>query len=148
MPVEISKVGFSDEDPPEIFGLGWADVEVNEFGINKRWSIDKRAELFLPLPMDSELALEFEVLPAPGIDDQEMTVRVNGETVGSQTLNRGVQFVTITVPSGLATEPFSKIDLEFSGLQVSEKPGRRSISVSFYELNIFQATDGQSGESE
>ena len=138
MPVEISKVEFSDEDHAELFGMGWGDVEVNESGISKRWSVAERAELFLPLPMDSDLTLEFELMSAPEVDDQVMTVRINGEAVGSRKLTHRVQFVTVTVPSVLVTEPLSRIDLEFSRLQVSETAGRRSISVSFYQLNIFQ----------
>ena len=141
MPVEISKVEFSDEDQPELFGMGWGDVEVNESGISKRWSVAERAELFLPLPMGSELILEFEVLTAPGVDDQEMTVRVNGEAVGSRKLTHRLQYVSVSVPAALVTEPLSRIDLEFSRLQRPEKAGRRNISVSFYQLNIFQAPD-------
>ena len=145
MPAEISKVEFSNQDAPELFGMGWGDVEVNESGISKRWSVATYAELFLPLPMDRDLALEFKVLTAQNVDDQEITVRVNGEAVGSRKLNHRVQFVTVTVPAALITESLSKIDLEFSRLQVSETAGRRNISVSFYQLNIFQLPDSVTG---
>jgi len=137
MPINISAVNFSDEDDLEIFGMGWSFVEVNKAGATKRWSIAKRAELFLPLPTNKNLTLEFKVLMAPGLDEQEMTVKVNGEVVGTKELEHRVQFVSVDVPSDLVTEPVSEVILEFSNLKLPDTPNRRKISVSFYQLKIY-----------
>ena len=134
-------MGFSDEDNPQIFGMGWGKVEINQGGISKRWSIAKRAELFLPLPTGSDLVLVFRVLSAPGLDNQVMKLRVNGEVIDSLSLERRLQTVTMSLPASLITVPVSKFVLEFSELKEPETADKRSISVSFYELNIFQAKE-------
>jgi len=141
LPTQISRVGFSDEDSPQIFGMGWGKVEINQDGISKRWSIAKRAELFLPLPTGSDLVLVFRVLSAPGLANQVMKLRVNGEVIDSRRLESRVQTVTMSLPASLITEPVSEFMLEFSELKEPETAGNRSISVSFYELNIFQAKE-------
>jgi len=141
LPTQISRVGFSDEDNPQIFGMGWGKVEINQGGISKRWSIAKRAELFLPLPTGSDLVLVFRVLSAPGLDNQVMKLRVNGEVIDSLSLERRLQTVTMSLPASLITVPVSKFVLEFSELKEPETADKRSISVSFYELNIFQAKE-------
>ncbi len=141
IPTEISKVDFSNEDEAGIFGMGWGQVEVNQAGISKRWSIAKKAELFLPLPTGEDLTLQFQVLMAPGIIDQVITVKVNGEIVGSRGLEERVQFVTVSVPARLISKPVSEISLEFSKIRQPETPGRRNISVSFYQLKIYRSPD-------
>jgi hypothetical protein len=145
LPSAISTVNFSDDDNPEIFGLGWGHVETNESGISKRWSIAKEAQLYLPLPVDEKLTLEFEVLMAPGLDDQKMTVKVDGVEVGSRDLGHRVQFVTVEVPAGLVTRPVSDVTLEFSNLQIASDPDVRKVSVSFYNLAIYRPTDNHQG---
>jgi len=133
----MTEVKFSEDDEDEIFGLGWSHVEVNQAGISKRWSIAKRAELFLPLPVGENISLQFKVLNAPGLSDQVMTIKVNGEIVGSRHLEDRVQFVTANVPATLVSSPLSEVVLEFSELKLPENPARRKISVSFYQLKIF-----------
>jgi hypothetical protein len=141
MPVEVSKVKFSLDDDPELFGFGWAEVEVSEAGISKRWSIAKRAELNLPLPTGKNLNFEFRVLTEPALDNQVMTIKVNGEVVGVRNLEHRVQFVTVNVPARLLTYPVSEVVLEFSELKEPQDVGRRKLSVSFYELNIYEAPE-------
>ena len=139
MPSLISTVHFSGEDDQDIFGSGWGHAEVNKKGVTKRWSIAKQAELFLPLPGSKQLTLDFKVLMAPDLSEQPMTVKVNGEVIGSRDLDHRIQSVSVTVPAGLVTEPVSTVTLGFSRLKLPDDPRHRKISVSFYELNVYQA---------
>jgi hypothetical protein len=141
LPAQISRVAFSDEDNPQIFGMGWGEVEVNKNGISKRWSIAQRAELFLPLPTGNDLVLSFRLMSAPGLLDQTMKVSVNGKVIDSRNLESRVVTATITLPAELIEEPVSEIVLEFSEIKKPESADDRSVSVSFYELNIFQAPE-------
>ncbi|MCW8925444.1 MAG: hypothetical protein OQJ84_04235 [Xanthomonadales bacterium] len=138
MPELIATVNFSREDDPAIYGPGWSHYEVNNEGVTKRWSDAKRAELYLPLPSGEDLTLEFKVLMAPGLPDQEMTVKVNGQVVGSRDLEHRIRFVSVGVPSSLISQPVTEVALEFSRLKMREGRQRRDISVSFYQLNIYQ----------
>lgn len=148
MPKVINTVNFSEEDHPDIYGFGWSHYEVNEEGVTKRWSEAKRAELFLPLPMGEDMTLEFKVLVAPGLSGQEMTVRVNGTMLETRTLGNQVQFVSAHVPAELIDKPVSDVVLEFSQLKLSGIPGRRNISVSFYQLKVFQSDSKQTDSGE
>jgi len=141
MPTEISTVEFSNEDEQELFGMGWGHVEVNATGISKRWSTAKEAVLFLPLPADEDLTMQFEVMNAPGLVDQVMSVKVNGELVGSRHLEDRVQVVSVNVPTELITKPISEVRLEFSKLKLPKTQDRRKISVSFFQLKIYQVSE-------
>ena len=118
--------------------MGWGEVEVNERGNSKRWSVAERSELFLPLPAGHDLTLAFRVLSASGLDNQNMTVRVNGEELGSRKLENQVQTVTFDVPKALVIAPVTKVVLEFSQVRDPKSADKRRISVSFYELKITQ----------
>ncbi len=141
MPTQVSRVEFSNEDEPEIFGMGWGHVEVNDSGISKRWSVSERAEMFLPLPAGNDLTLSFRVLSAPGLDKQVMKVWINGELVDSRRVDSRLQTVTMTVAAGLITTPVAELVLEFSQVKEPETVEKRRISVSFYELSIYQSTE-------
>jgi hypothetical protein len=138
MPELVTEVNFSSADEAELFGFGWGQVEVNDAGISKRWSTAEQAQLFLPLPSveGSDLAMEFKVMSAPGVENQKMTVVVNGETVGSRELEFRVQVVSVTVPARLITTGMSEVLLQFSEILEPKNEDRRRISVSFFELKI------------
>lgn len=138
LPEVVSTINFSRQDDPEIYGPGWSHYEVNNEGVTKRWSNAKRAELYLPLPAGKDLTLEFKVLMAPGLPDQVMTVRVNGEVVGSRELEHRIRFVSMNVPAELVSQPVTEVVLEFSRLKLPEKNQRRELSVSFYQLKVYQ----------
>ena len=138
IPEVISTVTFSEQDNPEIYGFGWSHFEINKKGVAKRWSNARRAELYLPLPIGKESTLEFKVLMAPGLEDQQMTVKVNGEVVGTRDLEPRIQYVTMRVPAELASKPVSDVVLEFSRIKLPEPHQRRKVSVSFYQLKIYQ----------
>jgi hypothetical protein len=140
IPKQIAKLSFSDEDDAEFFGMGWSRVETNKKGVSKRWSTSIRSELFLPLPVDSEtnLTLEFKVLSAPDIENQSITIQVNGVELASRKLDHRVQNVTFEVPSSAIKENITPVVLQFGALRKSEKPNGRDLSVSFFELNIRQ----------
>jgi len=143
MPTQLSKVEFSNNDQPELFGMGWGEVEVNDRGNSKRWSVAERAELFLPLPAGNDLTLSFRLLSASGLDNQNMKVSVNGEVVDSRKLESHVQTVTVNVAEGLITAPVSKLVLEFSEVKEPRTADKRRISVSFFELNIYPSAERQ-----
>ena len=75
---------------------------------------------------------------APDLEDQTMTVKVNGEVVGVRDLGHRIQFVTMKVPAELVSKPVSDVVLEFSRIRLPEPHQRRKISVSFYQLRIYQ----------
>jgi hypothetical protein len=80
-------------------------------------------------------------MSAPGLLDQTMKVSVNGKVIDSRNLESRVVTATITLPAELIEEPVSEIVLEFSEIKKPESADDRSVSVSFYELNIFQAPE-------
>jgi len=136
-PKQVATVHFSDEDEEDLFGFGWSYPEVNEEGITKRWSNAEQAELFLNLPGGRDLALEFQVLSAPGLDGQEMRLSLNGEVLGSRQLDNRVQNITFEAPAALLNQPVSELLLEFAQVLEPESADQRTISVSFYELTIY-----------
>ena len=50
--------------------------------------------------------------------------------------------MTMTVAAGLITTPVAEFVLEFSQVKEPETAEERRISVSFYELSIYQSTEG------
>lgn len=144
MPEQVLRVAFSDQDSPELFGTGWGNVESNKQGETKRWATDRKAVLYLPLPANEDLTLQFRVMGVPELRNQEMTVLVNGTKLDSRAIEDRLQEVTVSIPSKLVDRPVSTLTLEFSELTAPNNGENRRISVSFFELNIIsaQAADG------
>jgi hypothetical protein len=140
-PQQVANVSFSDQDQPEIFGTGWSYPEVSDAGISKRWSTADKAEMFLTLPIGVDVTLEFQVLSAPGLNNQVMSINLNGELVGSRRLDDRVQHVTVTVPKRMITKPTSDLLLEFSQVREPDSKSERRLSVSFYRLNIYSTAE-------
>ena len=59
-----------------------------------RTSIALKTLVDISLPSGEELTLEFEVLMAPGLDDQKIKIKVDSVEVGSRNLEHRVQFIT------------------------------------------------------
>lgn len=136
-PVEITNVTFSPRDPLEIFGLGWGQPETNAQGTSKRWAISKHAELFIHLPREQNLVLRFRVMNAHNLDGQTMSLFINGVKVGEREVIDRVHRISFEVPGDLVGSEISEIVLEFARLTESEPNGRRRISVSVFDLEIF-----------
>jgi hypothetical protein len=137
LPAQVMNLEFSEQDNAQLFGLGWGEVESNEREISKRWSTSRESELYLPLPKNRDLVLEFQVLGAPGLDQLTMDVHVGGRSLGSRPLENRVQFVSFVLPAELIEDQVTHLTLQFSDLLIPENVDKRSLSAAFYGLNIY-----------
>lgn len=136
IPTQLAHLDFSETDPPELFGPGWSAIETNKRGISKRWVLSRHAELYLPLPTSKDVSLQLEIMSAPGLDEQKITVYIDDRELGSRMVEPQVQQVTFPVPGEWITKPLSKLDFEFAQ---STEPGEREnrrVSVSFFQLDV------------
>ncbi|NND44214.1 MAG: hypothetical protein HKN58_02745 [Xanthomonadales bacterium] len=136
LPTRVVSLDFSAQDPPEVFGLGWGEVETNAQGVSKRWAVDRRAELDIPLPQSQDLRLRFQVMAPPSLDAQQMTVYLDGRPLGARAIEASLQHVTIPVPADMVTGPVSRLEFEFSQITTPDEGDSRRVSVSFFQLDV------------
>lgn len=137
-PQEILRLDFSNEDGPGVFGTGWGAVETESESVSKRWAIARQAELLLPLPRGKNLVISFKTYQAPSANQQEMTLRVNDQVIGSRTLREGLLDVYIPVPATAISDDLTKIQLEFSELQDPANNDKRELAAAFFSLVVYQ----------
>jgi hypothetical protein len=93
---------------------GWYRAE-DIGGVSGRWAGEvPTATVRLLLPPGRDYRLTLRALAYP--DGQEVTLRVNGETVGHFGLSAGWQTYTVTVPGEVASAGVSRLELRHSRL--------------------------------
>ncbi len=138
VPQEILRLDFSKEDEPGVFGTGWGAVETESESVSKRWAIAGQAELLLPLPAGKNLVLSFKIYQAPSANQQEMTLRINDQVIGSRTLREGLWDVYIPVPATAISDDQTRVLLEFSELQSPGNSDERELAAAFFSLVAYQ----------
>jgi hypothetical protein len=137
-PQEIMRLNFSHSDDAGIYGIGWGSVENESETISKRWATASLAELILPLPTGKNLVFSFKAFRAPGLDQQEVTLRINGEVIASRSIEEGLVDVFVPVPGSLISTPETQVLLEFSSLKGPESNEERELAAAFYSLIVYQ----------
>jgi hypothetical protein len=137
-PQEITRLNFSNEDDPGVFGAGWGVVETERENVSKRWAIAGQAELLLALPMGKNLVILFNIYQAPSANQQQMTLRINDQIIGSRTLREGLWDVYIPVPATVISDDQTRILLEFSELKSLENNDERELAAAFFSLVVYQ----------
>ncbi len=137
-PQEILRLDFSNEDEPGVFGTGWGAVETESERVSKRWAIASQAELLLPLPTGKNLVFLFKTYQAPSANQQEMTLKVNDQIIGSRTLREGLWDVYMPVPATVISDGQARILLEFSELQSPGNSDERELAAAFFSLAVYQ----------
>jgi hypothetical protein len=137
-PQEIMRLNFSSDDDTGIYGVGWGSVEVESEEVSKRWATASQAELFLTLPVDKNLVFSFKGFRAPGLDQQEITLKINDEVIATRVLGGSLQEIYMPVPASSISSQETRILLEFSDLKEPENNEKRDLAVAFFSLVIYQ----------
>lgn len=137
-PREIVRLNFSNSDDAGIYGAGWGSVEVESETVSKRWATANVAELLLPLPAGKNLVFSFRAFRAPGLDQQEVTLKINNEIIATRFLDAGLVEIFMPVPSSLISTPETRVLLEFSNLKAPENNEERNLAAAFYSLIVSQ----------
>lgn len=137
-PQEVLRLNFADSDDAGNYGAGWGSVENESETISKRWAIASVAELILPLPTNKDLVFSFKVFRTPGLDQQKVTLRINGELIASRSIEEGLVDTYIPVPGSLISTPETNVLLEFSSLKGPEGDEERDLAAAFYNLIVYQ----------
>jgi hypothetical protein len=137
-PQEIMRLNFSDNDNAKIYGAGWGLVENESETVSKRWATARIAELLLPLPVDKNLIFSFEVFRAPGLDQQEITLRINDEIIASRSIEDGLVEISMLVPNSLISTPETRVQLKFSNLKGPDNNEYRELAAAFFSMIVYQ----------
>jgi hypothetical protein len=132
------RLNFSSDDDTGIYGVGWGSVEVESEEVSKRWATASQAELFLTLPVDKNLVFSFKGFRAPGLDQQEITLKINDEVIATRVLGGSLQEIYMPVPASSISSQETRILLEFSDLKEPENNEKRDLAVAFFSLVIYQ----------
>jgi hypothetical protein len=137
-PQRLVGIGFTQDDDPAVFRANWGEVEDTGSDIGKRWATGHRAELSLPLPAEENLILQFYILPAPGLENQEVSIRLNGQLVDRRILKEGMQEIIATLPVNHLSRERSSLVFEFSQLLPPQKADARHLAAAFFGLSVYR----------
>lgn len=136
-PPRVSKLSFGDQDPAELFGVGWSDVE-DSGGRNVRWALGSDADVYLNLAQGKEAVVELEATTHAGNEGQTMSVTVNDVHVATLPVNTASSRQTFRIPGiAIAASP-ARVRFHFSKWNRPSPSESRPLAVLFDELTVDQ----------
>jgi len=113
--IDTDLIDLGTEDARNHLFEGWSKSEVMYDGSSFSWSLGERSGLWFNSRTFEDLAIEFRCSPFtfPGSPTQSVVVSINGQSVASIRLAKGINEYRISVPGELIKQGKNEIEFEY-----------------------------------